>query len=450
MELDSSELKYSQPMRHSKSDISMDEYFHEYKIKLIDLKYDCIRSILTYLNFSDLMNVANANVYLKEVACNVFYEKYRMETFSINADRISIHGESESMPFISTVESPLNAVGTFFKHFGPMLTKLAFFGSKDEFYAQWVENCIVKYCSGTLVEILLYNHVIELLSELRQPFPCVESVTIIQSRLSYNISKLEKWFPKMRKLKLIDSTTPNPACIEKHFPHLESLVIWLHGSRRGGFTKSNLNEIIRLNPNIQDLWFQFYSFPVNSDHLQIDQDLSRLIAVNLKNLDRFVWAPDNNATSNCDKITFKKLRYFISEAPIQHFSFRQLEGLELRRTRTSIHEIIDFICRNKKLTKLKVTLDFMNSRQASSEQITKIIKTLTRLNELAIDWRIFVGMDDVLKFLGSCKSLMRMHLVNVSERMAHVSHQIMQRHNSLDSSWKIIKTDSEIIFKRKI
>lgn len=446
MELDSSELKYSHPMKCFKSDVTKDEYFHGHQINLIDLKYDCIRYILSYLDFSDLMNVANANVYLKEVACNVFFEKYSLETFSINADRISIHGES--MPFISTVESPLNSIGTFFKHFGPMLTKLAFFGTKDEFYVQWVESCIAKYCSGTLIEILLYNHVIDLMSELRQPFSCVESVTIIQSRLSYNISQFEKWFPKMRKLKLIDSTTPNPACIEQHFPHLESLVIWLHGSRRGGFTKSNLSEIIRLNSNIQDLWFQFYSFPVNPDHLQIDQDLSRLIAVNLKNLDRFVWAPDNNALSNCDRITFKKLRFFISEAPIPQFIFRQLEGLELRRTRTSINEIIDFVCRNRKLTKLKLTLDFMNSRQASSDQITKIIKSLSKLSELAIDWRIFVGIDDALKFLSACKSLTRMQLVNVSERMAHVSHQIAQRH--IDSSWKIIKTDSEIIFKRKI
>lgn len=431
------ELKYTQS--NTSSDLP------KQKLRLIDLKYNCIRCIFSYLDFTDLMNVVIANVYLKEIACNVFSEKYNSEIFSINADRISLHGAPT--PYISTKESPLMSIGKFFKNFGSHITKLAFFGSKNAFYSQWIESCIAKYCANTLIEMFFYNHVQELMTELRQPFHQIESLTIIQSQLSDNITQFNKYFPKMRNLKLIDNTAPNGACIEKYFPHLESLVVWLHGSRRDGFTKSNLRETIRLNPNISDLWFQFYSFPVHPDHLQIDQDLCRLVAVNLKNLQRFVWAPDNIALNNGDRITFKKLRFFVSEAPIQQFSFRELEGLELRRIRTSISEIIDFVCRNRKLTKLKITLDVMNLRQASTDQIMKIAKNLPKLTELILDWRIFL-IDDVLKFLSICKLLTRMQLVNVSERMSQVAHQIAQRH--IDSSWKVVKTDGDFIFKRKV
>lgn len=194
----------------------------KHPLKLIDLKYECLRSIFIYLDFTDLMSTANANVYLKEVASSVFYEKYQSETFSIASDRICVHGAPK--PFISTKESPLKTVGKFFKNFGSSVTKLAFFGSNNEFYMQWVESCLTKYCTGSLVEISFYNHVHELMSNLRVPFSSVESVTIIQSRLSYNISQFNNWFPKLRQLKLIDNTAPHPACIEKHFPHLETLV----------------------------------------------------------------------------------------------------------------------------------------------------------------------------------------------------------------------------------
>lgn len=89
----------------------------------------------------------------------------------------------------------------------------------------------------------------------------------------------------------------------------------------------------------------------------------------------------------------------------------------------------------------------MNLRQASTEQITKITKSLPKLTELILDWRIFL-IEDVLKFLSACKLLTRLQLVNVSERMSQVAHQIAQRH--IDSSWKVVKTESDFIFKRKI
>lgn len=414
--------------------------------RITDLNFNCLHQILCYLNFSDLMNVADANVRLKKVACSVFTYKYRDKTFAIHPDRINIH--SQPMPFISTTNTPLETIGNFFKNFGQSITKLAIFGSNDEFYSQWIESCVIKFCAKHLMEIFFYSYLNgEMMNELRIPFPLVENVTIIQSCLSHNISKFNSWFPKLKSLKLIDNEVANPLCIENHFPALETLIIWLHGARKNGFSKSNLSETIRLNPNIKDLWFQFYSYPNGPDENQIDQDLCRMVAVSIKHLDRFVWAPDNAPSQNCDRITFKRVKHFITEAPVINFSFRQLEELELRRVRIPINEIIDFICKNRKITKLKITLDFLNLKQASSDQISKISKNLPKLSELILDWRIF-PIDDAIKFLWICKSLLKFQLMNVTERMAQIAHQISQKH--IENNWKVCRTDTDFIFKKKI
>lgn len=417
------------------------------QIKITDLKSECLRHIFTFLDFSDLLNVADANVRFKEVACLRFQAKYHTQTFAINSDRINIH--SETMPYISTVDSPLETVGKFLKYFGASITRLAIFGNAHEFYLQWVECCVAKYCTSNLVEIFFYNHMNgNMLSEVTKPFPLVESVTIIQSHLSANISRLATWFPRLSNLKLIDNVASNPECIEQCLPNLKALVIWLHGNRKHGFTKSNLKEAIRLNPNIRDLWLQFYAFPINIDEFQVDLELCQSVAVNLTHLERFVWAPENDISSNYERIIFKKLKYFVTEAPVLHFQFKQLEEMELRRIRIPINQMIDFICRNKKLTKLMISLDFLNQRPStSSDQISKIVKNLPKLSELIIDWRIF-SLEDIAKLLWTCKSLVRLQLLNVCERMTQVGHQVIQK--NLDATWKVIRTDSDLIFKRKM
>lgn len=435
------DVTYNQPAKRIRSTAVQGRH-----LKISDLKTECLKSVLEYLDFSDLMNAAEANDRLKEVACTVFGEKYRSQAFAINATKIGIHGES--MPSISTKESPLETIGKFSKFFGPSITKLAIFGSTDEFYMQWVESCVSKYYSETLVELLFYNYVHgNMMSELRKSFPFVESVTIIQSRISLNISQFNKWFPQMRSLKLIDNMVCDARCIETHFPELETLVIWLHGSTKNGFTKSNLSEAIRLNPNIKDLWFQFYSFPVSSDELQVDQDLCRSVAINARKLERFVWAPDNNSLPNCDRIAFKTIKYFVTEAPVLQFSFKHLEEMEIRRIRVPINDMFDFICRNKKLIKLKITLDYMNLRPAASEQAQKMLKNLPKLSELIVDWRIF-STDDIMKLITGCKSLTKLQLLNISDRISQFAHQIAQR--NIDYNWKVLRTESDFIFKRKI
>lgn len=446
MELMGSENRPEAKNGHRLKHIKLKMETCQYQTRITDLKCDCLRQILNYLDFPDLLSVSDANVRLKEVACSVFACKYRDQTFAINTDRINIHSASE--PFISTRATPLETIGNFLKYFGFSITKLAIFGSNNEFYTQWIEYCVTKYCAEHLVELFFYNHTNgTMMSELRKPFPNIENVTIIQSFLSHNISEFNSWFPKMRSLKLIDNSVANPLCIEQHFSELETLIIWLHGNRKNGFSKSNLCEAIRLNPNIKDLWFQFYSYPANGDENQMDQDLCRMVAVNMRHLDRFVWSPDNELVQNGERIIFKRVKHFVTEAIAMNFCFKQLDELELRRVRIPMNEMIDFICKNKKLTKLKVTLDLLNLKQASSDQIVKIAKHLPKLTELILDWRIF-NIDDAIKFLWICKPLMKLQLLNVSERMGHVSHQITQKH--IDNNWKILRTDTDFIFKRKV
>lgn len=417
----------------------------KHRIKLPDLKNDCLKSIFEYLNFSDLLNVADVNDRLRAAACAVFTEKYQSHTFAINATQISIHGETS--PCISTTMSPLETVGKFSKYFGQSIRKLALFGSPDAFYMQWVESCVSKYYTGTLNEILFYNYVHgEMMSELRKSFPLVESVTIIQSRLSANISQLNCWFPKMRSLKLIDNIAFDAKYIETHFPALETLVIWLHCRTKNGFDKSNICELIRVNPNIKELWLQFYSFPMTLEEHEIDQDLCHTIAVNAKQLERFVWAPQTNSMSNCDQIRFKSMKSFITESPVLQFSFKNLEELELRRIRAPINDIFEFVCRNKKLIKLKITLDMNAVRPAAVEQVKKMIKSLQKISEIIVDWRIF-SADDLMNLLLGCKSLTKLQLLNVGDRMAQFTHQINQR--NLEHSWKVMRTESAIAFKRK-
>lgn len=413
---------------------------------LTDLKENCLELIFEWLDFADLMHVALAyphDAHIREMATVIFCCKYRHQTFAVHADRISVHGEQT--PCIAIGADPLETIGNFFKYFGKLLTKLAIFGTPNDLIEMWIDCCTSKYCTDTLTEIFFYNCKSgSTMNELSKPFLVLEGVTIIQSHLGENLSRFNVWFPKMRSLKLVDNVVTNPISIEAHFPELEALVVWLHGNTKTGFTKANLIEMIRLNPNLKELWFQFYSFSSTLDELQLDHDLCRMICVNLRHLERFVWAPDNITLPNCDRITFKKVRYFVSEGQAYQFSFKQLEELDLRRIKIPINEMIEFICRNKKLLILKISLDYLNFRQASTEHVVKMAKNLPKLTELVLDSRLF-AFEDALKFLSLCKSLVKLQLMNVYDRWTQLT-QMAQKH--VDCSWKLVRTESDVVFKR--
>lgn len=421
--------------------------------KITDLAHAYLQPIFEYLDFCDLMNVADTCKLFQDVARSVFTDKYGSQTFAINSDGITIHGKSS--PCVPARVRPLESIGKFSKFFGHSIIKLAIFGTCDEYYLQWIESCVCRYYSANLVEIVFYNYEHRvMMDDLNVAFPAMHSVTIIQCHLSKNISQFNARFPHLRSLKLIDSIMCDPSCIEVNFPELETLVIWLHGTRKNGFTKSNIHEAIRLNPNIKDLWLQFYSFPPTAEELHADQDLCQMIASNLKQLERFVWVPNHEELPNGDRITFKSVRHFTSDSSFERLTFKQLEELELRRTSIPINELIEYICRNKKLTKLKITLDVINLHTASSDQVSKLAKNLPTLTELSLDWHIFG--EACLKFLSACKSLYRLQLINIYGRMSYFTQQTIPKtienlcsSKAIENNWEILRTANDLIFERK-
>lgn len=58
-------------------------------MKITDLNFDCLETILEYLHFIDLMNVADSTKRLNEAAVLVFARKYGKKIVGISVKKMS-------------------------------------------------------------------------------------------------------------------------------------------------------------------------------------------------------------------------------------------------------------------------------------------------------------------------------------------------------------------------
>lgn len=431
-------------------------------MKVTKLNINCLEKILKYLSYNDLLNVAESNSHLRNVARVVYRLKYRTTKVFIIGIKLSavrllkFTDVSDKRVKVSDLKTGLRLL----RHFGDSISTVSVNQPGEELAAPKYTSefydisyaCLIayinQYCCESLTRINFagtfslgfeFNKTLEW---LKWPFLNVHTIELGYGFVwSKNSMRL---FPNIRNLLYNLSNFDHTECvrlasIKCHFPYLESLGI---GFIQGKFFElkmtdpkcmrmvSHLNSILRLNPQIQNLVIPFF---MDETFLQgISEHLQRL-----KNLS-FVRAPANFAQFNGH---FKNLKRFevcyenhiyANNMASNHVKIERLEEFNCFILTESDNEFYDFIARHPSIMRLSLCSAYAFKNEITA---TYLANALPKLNE--IDFRkCKFTIDDPLSFIRLLKSLKKFSF-RFAEDAENKSYEYLVK--SLPNGWHATK-----------
>lgn len=236
--------------------------------KITDVNQFCLEKIFAYLDLENLLNVADANKYLR-LATYSYYARHN-EKKPIHIMLRYVHfGERDenvfsniaiekSTIFIIDFKSALQML----RCFGHMIHDIVLqYSSKypDSRKANRVMSYINEFCAESLIKIDMNTG--QAIEEFKKTFHNIETVAFSGS-LSGDFD-MNKIFPKLRHL--ICSTSCNPASITPvvQFPNLEHLQFSYRNPEYIGQRNQNkIADFLRLNPQLRSFTITFNDFNV--------------------------------------------------------------------------------------------------------------------------------------------------------------------------------------------
>lgn len=366
-----------------------------------DIDNLCLEKLLKYLNLFDLLNIADTNKRLKEVAELVFRHKHckkidlDISTFlkSLGLYQCEFWNEDQNKA------CSLKATLQFIRCFGHLFTKFEIRYTNSCSKSGIISRYVYKFCSESLVKIKFDGIKESDFDDIDRPFSRVEDVEFCDCRIGKNLSQLHRWFPKMRRLNLICSELAEPIYIVTHFPYLENLIL-------SGYSEAknvrNIAVALRLNPQLKRL--ELGPFFEDAKFLQY-------ISIHLQNLEsmKISWNLDSIYNLKNTEIAFKNVKEFTlclygkSPLPTLPFSFEQLEGFTLKSGCKLNGHFIDFISKHPTIKRL--SLYGLGELQAIKNDIRiRITETLPWLEKIyLINYEMSVY--EAKKFLDKFQSL---------------------------------------------
>lgn len=404
------------------------------EINLMALGVDCLERIFRYLPLDDLLNVADSNKQLKEVAEMAFVLNHWNTNLTISGNH----------PFKRpgfwtcsnhTVSMNLKIILQVLRCFGHLILKLHI-GSDEvlvtslEFsniHISHITSYIKLYCVESLTELNIRRKMPGgILNHFVDPFPNVRSAFVQSSDLT-NLSLVEL-FPNMKCLTYRCDKITDFASIESNVPALNHLEIVPRIPKEG----SELFRTIRLNPKLQILAIPFFAI-----YQGINEVLPHLTVLKMD----IQWFHINNSVHYHFK-TVKRLE-------IQHyvhftqmpFSFDNLEELDLKfmyaRLLKYHHEkFYDFINQHPSIIKLKI------HGESIEINLLKLINMLPVVKEFDVNHAPYLTRD-VIRFVNEKKTL---KIMNVFFKKK--DHSVIKLLNNKE--WHLGKAyGTKLIFERK-
>ena len=206
-------------------------------LKIIDLNDDCLTKIFGYLNLRSLLNVANANEWLRPAAADVYKRKFGTKTVQLSIHdnrpktRSSVHNDCPvqcAVPKEYKHSIEMNSSLLCFQYircFGSSISDLTIdYNESKPKLIEHLHHYINEYCAESLIEIGFRskpNHSIE---QFVKPFVNIENVNVDGGNFGKQLLSFIKWFPRMRYLEF-RNVQVNHHFSAIHFQHLEHLTI---------------------------------------------------------------------------------------------------------------------------------------------------------------------------------------------------------------------------------
>lgn len=396
-------------------------------MEITSVNVNCLEKIFKYLNYDDLLNVAEANLHLREIAIVVYRLKYGRVKVFIQDIRISVIRLLEYTDRCGK-RVDIGDLKTSFKllrYFGSSISNLSVSQPDGdprytpEFYNISYTRLLTyinQYCSESLTRITFRGtfgldlEVNNSLVQFYEPFMRVHSIEIGRG---FNFNRNFLWlFPNIQNLyynisNFDDFEYIRLASINHHFAHLDCLEI---GFDRGNFSKLKmtdpkcmqlvpiLSSVLRLNPQVQTLVTPFF---MDEPFLRGLESLELL-----KNLS-FVRSPANFANFNGRFSNLKRFyvcyekHEFANRMGLAQMQIEQLEEFSCYILKESDHEFYDFVSRCPSIVKLKLCTVYAFANEITPMYLANALPKLSEIDFRKCNFTI----KNPISFIRTIKSL---------------------------------------------
>lgn len=419
--------------------------------------------IFKHLELSDLVNMAEVNAVFYYVALYEFKRKYSHQMFSHSElkgapkpksliEKVLHDGTEEFVfPAYDNVEVIQTKKFQFIKlnDYQLLLKTIKYFGCLlkrfnsnevrlDKNAVKVIFQHLNKYSSQSLIRLAIHFADVELLTELKGPFPNVTEFKFTANServFDFNPKSLiiTKKFPNLRRFSFFngvgvrDTVFPN-----EHFPHLEYVRIEY---RDGSEKRSRISKFLFQNPHIQHL--KVVGFP--GDYIMKIHSI-------LPNLEKLTFGADipNSSIDIKKPIHFEHLKSLHVHCShvrgMRYISFSNLEELQIHYSPVLFHHWNGFFRNNHNFTRL--IIKFVSEFYTQCEdQISLHLNGLpSNIVEITImeEW-YFLTKETIVSILQSRPNLMK--LTYIAKR------DIQHLKDEIQTDWNIrslVNLDREI------
>ncbi|XP_031629973.1 uncharacterized protein LOC116345067 [Contarinia nasturtii] len=343
------------------------------KMRLINLNIDCLENIFKYLEFHDLLSLANANKKLKPAIDLTFSQNYGKLRFKIADLEVFTPRDEYDDPLYFFPDGKISILNMIIslrslRCFGHLITDFGVHYDHGSIFYDEVDisesakrqkemnRYIHKYLSTESVTKLKFGVISKKdfkMITAKKTFPKVKTIKL-SSDENVELKEFVRLFPMLTNLKVYPEHLISPGCIIPQFPQLTRLEIKMNYEKVRRSGKNSIATFLRMNPQIQSLDISF----------NVDGFILKAIGQQLKQLNSlriFFYYMDHVQLSDDYKndiihlstknITFETYgsRKNLPSIPLS------CEQLEVFYLKTSCHlnsEFIDFLSRNSSITEL--------------------------------------------------------------------------------------------------
>lgn len=405
---------------------------------------------LEELPLPELISVSEADEHFLYLAKNVTQHKFsskalKIQTPFVESSNVSdLTSETDDFIEIRHFETASKLLENF-GHLIPNLTVEYRKIGNDE-NADAINKLINTQCADTLIQFDVINHKNHFFDEMTGQFPKVKHLSFDGhfDNLGNANSCFGELFPSVQHLTLKYMMVNHTICLERKFPHLVHLNVYMNLVKRS----NSLNEellvaLFKKNQHIRSLSSSGISrYLLNAAAEELP---------NLKELRVDFYYEDSKdgrpyAGSN-KQIRFENVTKFSmtgsSHSMPSDIHFNRLIELQTDTFPRTCSRWIDFIERNEHLEKLRIYGHYLNHTEFSRIAAAKL-----NLTEMTVDLAFDVENELIVQFINSHKQLNKFNLKLISEDIANTTVDVLQK--NIDSKWKISKHSTEIVLEGEI
>lgn len=385
-----------------------------------DLNDDVLYIIFYRIGLTNLINLAEINPRLQDLADQVIQSRYRQKTLSIDLKlpRTQSCEETENKVTIYDFDLALEV----FKYFGSYFRWLEFLyrstTTSDADLERFFEF-LNKYCSKSLVRLDM-EFMQDLFEKFTYQFEAIEELKIRSNLDTFPETRpLNKTFPNLRRFTLYSRLGTVYSFKSIKFKRLEYFAIDgndLNDSKNNEFVK----EIIRLNPTIRSL-----------DLKISDRTLAKFISLHLPTLENLTIHHLGNDT--VEFLNLRSLNYIDIDKDnfdsIEKLSMPRLESLKAYFNLAHSNKWKQFFNKYSQLRRLHIEessyVNFFNELR----NVDQVVSSLVNLTD--VEFGMLVEHESLIRLLQNHKKLNR---CRISELLSGDEKQMYR--DRLGNAWK--------------